>query len=375
MKIGIDARELVNPHTGIGTYVQNLIRALGHIDQLNHYYLFVNKNYEIKLNLPDNFVYHRLSSSFFSKIRDQYEISRYISKNQFDVFHIVHHDTALIATNIPVVVTVHDIAWLDIKGRSRIFQKYYYYLTYFAMLSAKYIITVSESTKRRVEHYFPFTAPKIQTIRIACDISYEEELSSSCIEENIAIVSDYKLNTPYILYVGSFAERKNLLLLIKAMRIVYKKYPKVKLILAGRKSGRNDIAPEKLDEEFQIDIIDRLKTESELKTLYKNAEMLVFPSLYEGFGLPVLEAMTCGCPVIVSNTTSLPEIVEDSGILIDPYNEVELADQILNVLKKPALAKEMIEKGKAQSQKFDWMTVGKKTLEIYRSVYNRNGQL
>jgi len=367
MRIGIDAREMKNPYTGTGMYLLNLVKGLAGIDKINTYCLFVDDLTDGNgLDLPENFMYLKVPIFNNRKLQDQMGIVRCIRDSKIDVFHVIHHDVVPIFAKIPLIITVLDISWIDLPTKSKLFNLYYYYLTLFALKKAKRVITISESTKQRTSFYFPWSKNKTFAIPIACDLSYQnpEILDSKA----LSFIEEYKLNEDYVLYVGSFAKRKNLSLLLQAMTIVQEVFPKVKLILAGKPSGKEDTNFNEFDIKYKIEVISRPKQQNELKLLYNRAKMLVFPSMYEGFGLPVLEAMTCGCPVITSNTTSLPEIVGSAGIMIDPYNNQSLADNIIRVLKNPDLANDMIVKGSIQAKKFDWDNVAAKTLNRYKSV-------
>jgi glycosyltransferase involved in cell wall biosynthesis len=363
MRIAIDAREIKRPYTGTGMYVLNLIRALFNIDKENEYFLYVDADFSPGIALPVNFSIYPVKKHSSSKIQDQYEIVKCIQKHKPDVFHVTHHDVTPFLTNVPLVVTVLDIAWIDLNVRSYVFNQYYYWLTNLAVNKASRIVTISESTKNRVLNYFPDVKSKIEAIPIACDTVYKFVEPDADVTESLK--KEFQLHSPYILYVGSFTKRKNLSLLLKAMQIVYSKYPDLKLVLAGKASGRDDVNFEDFDIKHPMIIIDRPKTELELKILYKNARMLVFPSEYEGFGLPVLEAMTSGCAVIAGDSTSLPEIVGDAGILVDTKDESQLALKVIDLLENDKLRAKMVLEGIEQSKKFDWLSVAQLTLKNY----------
>lgn len=369
MKVGIDAREIKNSNTGVGTYVLNLIKALGDIDHENEYFLFVDSDFNQIPKLSKNFKFCTIKSYLNKKVQDQYEIVRNISKYKLDVFHVTHHDVVPLFTNIPLVITVHDIAWLDIPSNSSIFQIYYYCITRLAMRKARVLLAVSKSTKVRIKEHFRSAFFKTTAIQIACDPYYYQISTDKNDIDNLC--KEFNLSIPYILYVGSFAKRKNLSLLFKAMNIVCKNITNVQLVIAGKASGNTDTDINiRKGNDLNLISISRNKTLAELKYLYQNAAMLVFPSVNEGFGLPVLEAMACGCPVIASNTTSLPEILGDSGILINPYDECVLADQIVKVLQNPHIADQMRKDGKLRAIEFNWKKVALETIDNYRLAIN-----
>jgi glycosyltransferase involved in cell wall biosynthesis len=364
MKIGIDAREIIRPNTGTGMYVVNLIKSLSLQDLDNEYILFVDREKKLDFELPKNFSYYYLNSGYFKKFQDQFIIPIAIYFSNIDMYHVIHHDVTPYLTNIPLVVTVLDLAWIDFPGSSsKLFQKYYYLISKYSLKKAKNIITISESTKERVLSHFPNLSNKVQAILIACDPIFKLNTQ----EDDYSNVSqEFEIEKPYILYVGSFAARKNVRTLIEAMKIYWNNNNNlIQLILAGKPSGKDDIILNEIIKKYPIKIITRTKSNLELKALYKNATIFVFPSLYEGFGLPVLEAMSCGCPVIASNSTSIPEILSCHDFLFEPTNTDSLAKMIHYLLNNKILQLESSKYGLEASKHFTWEKVAISTKNIY----------
>jgi glycosyltransferase involved in cell wall biosynthesis len=218
-----------------------------------------------------------------------------------------------------------------------------------------------------VAHHFPGVAARTQAIPIACDPRYRVASDAGAFE---ALATEFGLRRPYLLYAGSFAVRKNLAVLLQAMQKVFAEEPGTQLVLAGRPSGRDDTF---LDgwRNAGLVVIDRKKEQDEMRALYENAEALVFPSRYEGFGLPVLEAMSCGCPVLAANSTSLPEIVGDAGSLFDPDDPGALSVMLREVLRDPARRARMRTAGLQRARMFDWAGVAAATLVNYRLAASR----
>jgi glycosyltransferase involved in cell wall biosynthesis len=367
MIIGIDAREIKNPYTGTGMYVTNLIKSLAEEDFENQYLLFVEYGVKLEFDLPNNFFYYNLINLFSSKFQDQIIIPIAILISKVDVFHVIHHDVTPLFSKAPLIVTVLDVFWLDFPGTSSIFfQKGYYFISKFSLKKAKKIITISESTKQRVLHFFPNVSHKIESILISCDPIFSFKTN----EDNFSsISSEFQIKKPFVLYVGSFAARKNVKILIEAMKVYWNNNNKfIQLVIAGKPSGKDDEILNVLVNNYPVVIISRPKTNSELKALYNNATVFVFPSLYEGFGLPVLEAMSCGCPVITSNSTSIPEIVGNSDFFFEPNDKISLATMIEDILHDEFLQLELSEKGIGQSLKFSWKSVGRSTIKNYLSL-------
>jgi glycosyltransferase involved in cell wall biosynthesis len=170
------------------------------------------------------------------------------------------------------------------------------------------------------------------------------------------------IRRPFLLYVGSFARRKNLPNMIDAFAMTRKRRPEVQFVIVGGPSGRDDVFPAEVPE--GVVVAGRVNRQ-ELRALYNNAELLLFTTLYEGFGVPVLEAMSCGCPVVTSPVTSLPEVAGDAALYAAPDQAGEIAEQALRVLEKNQLRKILVENGLKQVSRFDWKTTANQTIDIY----------
>jgi glycosyltransferase involved in cell wall biosynthesis len=367
MRIGIDARELRNPNTGVGTYLINLIEALAELDYDYQYVLFIHAENSFGVpRLPSNFSYYTIKNSGLGKITDQISLAKAIKRANVDVYHVTHHDAVPLLTRIPLVVTVHDIVWLDLPSNSSLFNMYFKYITSWGLTKAQQIISVSKSTKQRIISKYPKLESKITAIAISCNPAYYTSSSTYKIFQNLK--EEFNLKMPYVLYVGSFAKRKNLRLLLAAMEIVRAHFPKTLLVIAGKESGVNDTKITEIITNDNNIIISRSKSIEELKALYQHAEMLAFPSLYEGFGLPILEAMASGCPVVASNATSIPEITGDVAMLSDPSNVEALAENMISILKDPKLASRMRSNGRTMAKHFNWTTVAERTILSYHQA-------
>ena len=236
------------------------------------------------------------------------------------------------------------------------------------------IITISDFTKNELINYTNISPNKIKTIYLGVDNQFKQ-LSSKEIED---IRMEYKLPNSYILYVGSEQSRKNFISIIKALYNLKKKYnlKDLKLIKAGRSqihdSQRNKIFDLIKELNLEKDIIfTNYVSEEYLVKLYNAADIFVYPSLYEGFGLPPLEAMACGCPVITSNTSSLPEVVGDAGIMINPYDIDSLTESIHKILADNDLKKELSKKSLERAKFFNWKKTADQTLEVYEEVLHK----
>jgi len=275
---------------------------------------------------------------------------------------------------VPYIITVHDlIRYLDLDGEETFIyppnrrDRHYLGLDYKGIRKAMRIIAVSQSTKDDLTHCLGIPDERISVVYEGIDHSLFQPVS-------------YRIyNCPYILFVGTEHPRKNFTTLLKAFSQLKSepRFKELKLVKVGNAGGQ--------EADFRsqtIGVVESLKLSSEviftdfvpnvdLPAYYSGAEVFVLPSLYEGFGFPPLEAMACACPVITSNTSSLPEVVGGAGIMVDPHNTNRLAQAMRQVLTDSELRDNMIRKGLAQSKRFSWEKAAEQTLEVYNKVENR----
>ena len=226
-----------------------------------------------------------------------------------------------------------------------------------------FFLSLSFKSKKRVLYYFPLCNKKIESILIACDPTFNIDTNNT---SNEKVLKEFKIQKPYILYVGSFASRKNIKTLIQSMKLLWKsKSFTIPLIIAGKPSGKDDYLLDNLLKEYPVILINRSLTNLELKSLYQNAKIFVFPSIYEGFGLPVLEAMSCGCPVLVSNSTSIPEIISDSEFLFEPTDKKQLAKKIFEIINNEKIYSKYKDLVYQKSKNFSWTRTATKTKLSY----------
>jgi glycosyltransferase involved in cell wall biosynthesis len=234
---------------------------------------------------------------------------------------------------------------------------------------AKKIIAVSQSTKSDLINYLHIEPEKISVIYEAVDDQFKKDYTAVEIE---GFKKDKRLPYKYLLYTGNMKPYKNINLIITALGILKEKGQlKHKLIIAGRKDRFfPSIYKEVKDKNLLDDVVflDYVSDDA-LPLLFKGAEIFIFPSLYEGFGLPALEAMSLGVPTIVSNASSLPEVVSDGAIIVDPKDPQGLAQAIVSLLKDEDLRKKLSQKGIERSQSFSWRKTAEETLEVYLEVY------
>lgn len=371
MKIAIDARG-INWYggTGIGTYTENVLKNLIDIDQKNKYHIYWSLD-KYEPFIKDNTKILMTSKKHHRFFQDYY-FPYNLQQENVDLYHIPQNGIGL-NPNIKCkkIVTIHDLIpyiMPETVGKG-------YLLKFLKEMpniieNADGIITVSEYSKKDILRFFPIDEKKIFVTPLAADKKYkplDKEKSKLILKEK------YNINKPFILYLGGFSERKNVHGLIKAFAKIYDKLDKeYDLVIVGSYKDQSQTLiklRDSLNMENKIIFTGYAKDE-DLPIYYNGCEIFVYPSLYEGFGLPPLEAMNCKTPVITSNRTSIPEVVQDGGVLIDPNNIEQLSDSIGNLLSNESLRLYYGEQGYKISQNYSWKSTAKKTLEAYETVYS-----
>ncbi|MFA9397255.1 MAG: glycosyltransferase family 4 protein [Clostridiaceae bacterium] len=372
MKIGFDGRS-INWYngTGIGTYSNNLLINLLNIDKTNDFNIFWNgNNYNKYKTVNSNYI---LTSRRQHSYYEDCLIPSFIKKNNMDIYHIPQNGIGYSDTlTCKTIVTIHDlIPYIMPQTVGSGYLKKF--LTQIPRILDKCngIITVSEYSKQDIIRFFPDTKDKVYVTPLAADSIYkplDKEICKHSLNEK------YNMDKPFILYVGGFSERKNVESIIQSFHNIYKKLNKeYNLIILG--SIRDKLSTlkslvEKLDMNENIKFLGFIENNM-LPVFYSAADVFIYPSFYEGFGLPPLEAMSCGCPVISSNTTSIPEVIKDAGILIDPYNIKSIENALESVLNNNTLRENLSLKGLSRSSLFSWDNTAKLTLDAYNEVYKK----
>ncbi|OGS18427.1 MAG: hypothetical protein A3J83_01025 [Elusimicrobia bacterium RIFOXYA2_FULL_40_6] len=365
MRIGIDISTLAKHTGGINKYIVNLLKHLALIDSKNEYLLYSHKSIVLQppLNMP-NFLMKEHKNSH-RIIWMEYNLPKAVNNDAVDVIHSPCYIIPLIS-KAPQVLTVHDmISSIYPTNFTLKHMIIYNTLVPLSIMKAKKIITDSESTKNDLMRILRVPEKKITTIhlgvdKVFCQIKDENKLAQ--------IRKKYSIEGKFILSVGVLEPRKNIARLIESFNLL-KKQNKIehKLVIAGGKGWFYDSVYEtakKLGLENEI-IFTGFVPDEDLPLLYNCADVFAFPSLYEGFGLPVLEAMACGVPVVASNNSSLSEISGDSAVLVNPYSIEEIAEAIKKVINNGPLRKNLIEKGLNRVKQFTWEETTRKTLAVY----------
>ena len=370
MKITIDGRaSTLYRGTGIGNYTYQLLNSLNQIDILNHYNIYISQKSYLDLKLKNNFSikFSRAFSknNFWEDIRIPNEIDK-----GSNLYHLPQNGVGLLSNiSTPQIITLHDI--IPLKMPETVSDNY---LKIFntelpkILNNVSGIITVSNYSKDDIHKTLGFPKEKIFVTHLAAEKQYRPLNKNIC---KSFLKEIYRLNDDFILYVGGFSPRKNILGLIEAFSSALPSLSKtIKLVIIGRKGISYETYKNRA---ISLGIEDRVLFTGFIPTnhmpiFYNSASLLVYPSFYEGFGLPPLEAMACGTPVISSNTTSIPEIVEDSTILINPSDISEISNSIIEIANNLELQKKLIKQGLEQVSKFNWHKTAKKTLKAYENT-------
>lgn len=364
MRIGFDASALVKEAAGIGQYIINVLRNIMEIDQEDEFYLFTYDDIKIPFDLPDNWHVVYYGGPKKKQIRYLTHMSKYLKQNKIDIFVGTRHYLPLFYKKIKYVGIVHDLIPLympelftkEHKLRFKVF-------TEICKRQADLIIAVSEATKRDVIKYMKFPEDKIKVVYEGANPLFNTDRDEAGIKETM---EKYHIDSDYILCLSTVEPRKNMLRTIQAYEqcILEKKLP-YKLVLAGGRGWNNGEIYDYVQrsEELKKNVIfTGYVTDTEVKHIYANASLFIYASLCEGFGLPILEAMQSGIPVITSNVSSMPEVAGDACQLIDPLNIEELKDAINRVLSSEQLREDMRNRGLEQAKRFSWRTCAEETL-------------
>lgn len=371
MRIAIDARMYGNEQcTGIGTYIQKLTEALFRIDQENEYVMFMREPEYSKFTPPTARVKKVLVTPRWYSYAEQFLLPFQFMKEKFDLIHYPHFNSPVFFLK-KSVCTIHDITPLFFPGHKMksIIRRLGYKIVFNATLrKASQIIAVSESTKRGILENFNLPENKIK-------ITYEGVDERFRIIEKNDIISETKrkfgISQPYIFFIGVWRDHKNIETLIQAFNILKEKFGAPHQLVLG---GREDLHYTKVREEiekspYKQDIITTgFISDNDLPILYNGATLFALPSFIEGFGIIAIEAQSCGCPVVSTNTTSMPEVLADSALFFDPRNANELADKMFQVINDDILRKTLIQKGLENVKRFSWEKCAKETLSVYKAT-------
>lgn len=372
-------------HAGIGRYVENLILNILTIDVTNEYILFVRKNdYEnIKTQVSNINQVKKpqviIAEARHYSVKEQFLMPCLLLRNKLDLVHFPHFNVPLICPT-KFVVTIHDLLWHEMRGPEVTtlsgpiyYLKYSGYKSVFAQAvkNSEKIFVPSQWIKNRLLKTYPLKESKIIVTFEGVDNKYLTNFRQSVTDQDV--LEKYNLQKPYLIYTGSAYPHKNLNLLIGTIKILNGNSPeKIHLAIACAR----DIFWERLSEKIRKENLEEyvkllgFVPDEDLKILYKNSLAFIFPSLSEGFGLPGLEAMASGAPVIASYNGALEEIYQNSALFFHPGNVEEIVEKI-ELVKNDKLRKQMIQRGYSLVKSYGFGKMARETLKGYQSVFNQ----
>jgi len=367
MRIAIDARKLHD--FGIGTYIRNLVTELGALDLETRYVLLTRREDAATATAAGTNFEAVIETSRPYSFAEQWHVPRAAARARADLLHEPHYVLPPL-TRCKTVVTIHDCIHLRFPEYlpSKAASVYAHTMIRLAARKADRVLTVSDASKRDILHYTGIAPEKVVVVHNGLDARFAAAPDAEAVER---VRQRFQLDHPFVLYVGNIKPHKNLERLIAAFAAMRADGPEgLKLVVIGDETSRHPglrqaVHRHRLDKHVRFFGFQPAAT---LVIFYRLARAFVFPSLYEGFGLPPLEAMANETPVVTSNLSSLPEVAGDAALLVDPYDVTAIADGIRRAVTDEALRQTLIARGRARAREFSWTRAASDTLTVYRQV-------
>lgn len=370
MKIAIDSRVYTKVNSGIPNYAEYLMNLLPQIAKDIDWIFYINRKDIYNSNF--NNVSVKIGPYCHTKLRGNTFLNIILpillKKDNVDIFHAVCYMTPIVKPSCKLITTIHDLSiFYYPKYYSMLHQKKMSYYINLSVKQADRIITLGNSIAKEIVDYFKIDSKKVSVVPDGINDYFFSQKTKDYIE----VLRKYNISKPFILCVGTVEPRKNLLYLLQAYKILPENIKKDILLVhaGGNEWGYEDVYKTiddlKLNENVKfLEYVD-IKT---LKVLYENALLFIMPSKYEGFGLPIIEAMACGAPVITSDIAPIREITGDNAFLIDPENIESISAGMNKLINDTNLRKILAEKGKIHSTNFTALNMAYKTLNVYREL-------
>lgn len=363
MKIGIDGRFWRASTGGIGRYTRSLLSNLLKIDRQNQYVVFITPADKKEFHLKAKNLKVVVADIGHYSLAEQTKLAKILGREKLDLIHFTNFNHPIFYRK-PFVTTIHDLTMtffpVGRKQKSAIRRHAYNAIMKHAAGKSRAVIAVSEATKKDIVKHLGGKADKIKVIYHGFDKVYHPQFATYEVAKK----------GPYILFVSQWRPHKGILKLLEAYKILKERYKiKEKLILVGKPNSAFPEINEAVEKSKSLEVeTPGFVAEKDLTALYQNASAFVFPSVYEGFGLPILEAMACGAPVACSKTSSMPEVGGKAVLYFDPESPEDIAQTVWKILKNPKLKKGLISKGLKQAKKFSWEKSAREHLKIYEKA-------
>ncbi|MEN6520992.1 MAG: glycosyltransferase family 1 protein [Armatimonadota bacterium] len=375
MKIGIDARYLSHPQDGgFKTYTQNIVHGLMELDHENEYILYTDRP---GVESHDNFSVKIVSGP--APVREQALLPLAMARDKVDIAHFPFN-TGPLTPPCPTVLTVHDLIPLlprekdrRMSRKMRMISSYWRTITPKAARRASRIITISEASKSDIQRMLNIPEEKISVVPTGLNPDFHSITDSALLKR---VRETHGLPERFILGLVSSDPRKNCRGIVGAAGLVSSELDGIGIVLICASPAARDMAfdtacrhQSHLPRMVMLAPVSR----QDLTAIYTLADVLVFPSFYEGFGLPVIEAMACGTPVVTSNISSMPEVAGDAAVLVDPNDPEAISRGLMEVLNDKKLREKMIRRGRERAAEFSWKRTAKETIAVYKSLISLPG--
>ena len=373
MRLLIDASGVTREKAGVGVYAKNLINTLVDYPDLHLFLVAQSDDPDFDYSLRQNVTMLWVPSRFLRKrplrlIFEQTVLPLLLRKHRIEVAHSLHYSFPLVSFGAKTVITIHDMTFFsmpEVHLQSK--KRYYRFYIRAAAKRADALIFVSHSAERDFVKRFGTPRSVSRVVHHGRDSRFFPNRDEAQLTD---VRARYLLPTRFILYIGMIEPRKNLVRLVQAFAEIAGTYPEVALVIAGMKGWMyEDLFAEvkRLNLETRV-AFPGFVPEADKALLLCAAEVFAYVSLYEGFGLPVLEALSCAVPTVTSNTSSLPEVAGDAALLVDPLNVAQIARALERLLSEPVLREQLKEASLAQAARFTWQRTADSTLQTYRDV-------
>jgi glycosyltransferase involved in cell wall biosynthesis len=365
MRFSVDAHAIGQHLTGNETYVRNLLNCFAELDQDADFVTYLSRE-DAFTDVPRRFLKRRVAVNPF--VRLGFDLPRRLRQDKPDLLHVQY--TAPVFCSTPIVVSVHDVSFLEYPGYFTPFRALQLRCTvHRTVKSAARVITPSEFSKRRILSSYRLEEDKVVVLPNGVASAFRPMPRESA---QRWLYSSFGLRAPFILTVGDLQPRKNHVALIRAFEKLVHAYPHLphQLVIVGKENWRASTVRAAAK---RSSVADRIHftgfvSDEGLLRLYGGCDLFVYPSLYEGFGLPILEAMACGRAVACSNTSAMPEVADSAALLFDPNSEDEIVLALRDLLLNPELRQRMERLGMQRAATFSWESTAGKTLDLYYAV-------
>jgi glycosyltransferase involved in cell wall biosynthesis len=368
MRIGIDVRPLSRPAAGISRAVRNVLQQLQELDAANTYYLYSDHDFELTLR---NGHWHKRTGGRFSLLPGtawlQTDARKMAVRDRVDVFWGTAHALPLgLPRSVRKVLTVHDVTWVECPETMSMYNRLAHnLLAGRSIREADAICVPSQATRQGLIRHYGRVTKRIEVVHWGIEDNYSYRDPKAAARR---IAEKFGSSPDYLCTVGTVSPRKNLGTLIETFRILRDDYQcDAHLLIAGAKGWKNSTLYRQLAgsnlTEREIKFLGYVP-EEDMPVLYAGASVFVFPSLYEGFGFPILEAMACGAPVVASNVSSIPEVAGEAALLVDPRQPRQWAQAILRIRSNSSLREHLIRSGLSRAAEFTWTETAQATLAV-----------